>query len=317
MKIKISDVKKAVKQNLFLTNPNIKLLGLGESNINFLVDERFIVRVNGNLKDKINKEFKILKYLEKYNISPKVFVKDTSRIIIPQDYLIIEFFKGQDLRKLRLSNKMIKDLARLTSKLHSIPIIKNIPNYKESYLDVKINISKIIKLIKKYGGKKESDYLYDSLSTLKINGPLNKVSISHGDICEQNLVYDINNNLRFIDFESCGLYDSAYDIADIFTGFGKEFSKKHQNLFYEEYFKYRKDNTLKKRVEVFMPLKMFETLCWSVMHVYEIKKGIVSKEIQEKEPIKHHMNYAFEYLKKCKDLGLISNNNIKLFREVV
>lgn len=318
MKIKIADVKKAVSKHLLLTNPKIKLLGSGESNTNFLVDNKYIVRVNADLKEKykINNEYKILKYLEKYQIAPIPYVKDTSKNIIPQDYLIIEFFPGQDLRKIRLSSRMIKDLAKLTATLHSIPVIKNIPTFRRTYSGVKTNIGKLIRLTKKYGGKNESSFLSKSISLLKTNGPQNKASISHGDICEQNLIYDTDNNLKFIDFESCGISDPAYDIADIFTGFGKKFTKEHQDLFYSEYLKQRKDETLKKRVKVFIPLKMFETFCWSVMHVYEIKAGIVSKDIQEKEPIQHHIDYALKCLKECKKLGLVSNNKINLFEDI-
>ena len=315
MNIKIADVKKAVSKHLLLTNPKIKLLGSGESNTNFLVDNKYIVRVNADLKEKykINKEYRILKYLEKYQIAPIPYIKDTSKKIIPQDYLIIEFFPGQDLKKIRLSNRMIKDLAKLTATLHSIPVIKNIPTFRRTYTGVKTNIGKLIRLTNKYGGKNESDFLSKSISLLKTNGPQNKASISHGDICEQNLIYDTDNNLKFIDFESCGISDPAYDIADIFTGFGKKFTKEHQDLFYSEYLKQRKDETLKKRVKVFIPLKMFETFCWSVMHVYEIKAGIVSKDIQDKEPIQHHIDYAIKCFKECKKLCLVSNSKIKLF----
>jgi len=58
MKIKISDVKKAIEKHLLLISPKIKLLGSGESNTNFLVDNKYIVRVNADLKEKhkINKE---------------------------------------------------------------------------------------------------------------------------------------------------------------------------------------------------------------------------------------------------------------------
>ena len=318
MKIKISDIRQAVNKHLLLSNPKIKLLGSGESNTNFLVDNKYIVRVNANLKAKykINREFRILKYLEKYQIAPIPYVKDTTSKIIPRDYLIIEFFPGDDLRKVRLSNKMIKDLAKLTATLHSISVIKNIPTFRRTYSDVKKSIIRYIRLTQKYGGENESEFLKDSLSQLKTNGPQNKASISHGDICEQNLIYDTDRNLKFIDFEGCGISDPAYDIADIFTGFGKKFTKEHQILFYKEYLKYRKDDTLKKRVIVFIPLKMFETFCWSIMHVYEIKAGVVSQEIQEKKPIQHHIDYALKCLKECKKLGLVSNNKIKLFDEV-
>lgn len=318
MRIKKSDVKKAMSFNLHLTNPKIELLGSGESNTNFLIDDKYIVRVNADFKDKykISKEYKILKYLERFNIAPIPFFKDTSKSIIPQDYLIIEYFPGQDLRKIRLSNKLIKDLAKLTALLHSVPIIKNIPKFRETYSSVENNIVKLIKLTNKFSGKNESEFLSNSLPLLKINGPQNKVSISHGDICEQNLIYNKDGNLRFIDFESCGKSDPAYDIADIFTGFGKKFTKEHQDLFYREYLKYRTDQTLKKRVDVFIPLKMFETLCWSVLHVYEIKNGIVSKDIQEKQPIINHINYALKCLKECKKLGLIVNTKFKLFDDL-
>lgn len=319
MNIKINDVRKAVKKHLLLTNPIIKKLGSGESNTNFLVDNKYIVRVNADLKEKnkINKEYKILKYLEKYQIVPNVFIKDTSKKIIPQDYLIIEYFPGNDLRKTRLTKRMIQDLAKLTATLHSIPITRSIPSFRKTYTAVKNNVIKLIRLARKYGGKDESKFLEKCLPKLKTNGPLNKETISHGDICEQNLIYNNDKNLKFIDLESCGISDPAYDVADIFTGFGKILSKEHRNLFLKEYLKYRKDKTLKNRVKVFIPLKMFETFCWSIMHVYEIKAGIVSKDIQEKEPIKHHINYALQCLEKCKKLGIVPNTKkTDLFKQV-
>ncbi len=64
---------------------------------------------------------------------------------------------------------------------------------------------------------------------------------------------------------------------------------------------------------MFVPLKIFETFCWNVMHIYEIKAGVVSKEIQDKEPIKNYIDFALKYLTDCKKLGFVSNSNIKLF----
>ncbi|MFT4308922.1 MAG: aminoglycoside phosphotransferase family protein [Candidatus Woesearchaeota archaeon] len=315
MNIKVSDVRKAVKTHLHLTRPIIKKLGSGESNTNFLVDDKYIVRVNADLKEKhkISKEYRVLKYLQPYNISPTPYTKDTTKRIIPQDYLIIEYIPGQDLKRMRLSSSMIRDIARVTATLHSIPIGKNIPFFRMTYSDVKKSIVRYIRLAKKYGGAKDSVFLLECLPRLIISGPDNVVSITHGDICEQNMIYDTNNELKFIDFESCGVSDPAYDIADVFTGFGKRLYKNHQEIFYDEYLKHRSDTTLKKRVEAFIPLKMFETFCWSVMHVYEIKKGIVSKDIQDKEPIKHHTDYAYHCLNECRKLGLVSNKKVSLF----
>lgn len=314
MTIKTSDVKKAVEHHLHLPKAKIHLLGSGRSNTNFVVNNKYVVRINAHLeeKDKINKEFVVLKALDGYNIAPKVFVKDTSKKLIPQDFLIIEYFDGTDLKNKRLSVKMIRDLAQLTATLHSISDTK-LSKVKPSYQEVKVNIERLIKRTAKHGGKSDSKFLFQNLIHLSTTGPQNKLAVVHGDICDSNLVYDQQSQLRFIDFESCGLSDPAYDIADIFTGFGKTFSEKHQELFYEEYFQHRKDPTLKRRVEVFIPLKLFETLCWAVMHVYEIQQGIVSKEIQKTHPLHEHIDYANLFLNKCKKTGIISQSTYKLF----
>ncbi len=314
MNINIRSVKNAAEKHLKIENPEVTKLGSGESNTSFLANNKYIIRVNARKtsKNKFSKEFRVLKYLKHYNIAPNIFIKDTSKKYIPLDYMILEYIPGNDLRQTKLSKKIITDVAKLTAKLHNTPIGESIPSFRKTYSSVIQNSKKFINLVNKYKGTNEYKVLNSSLRNLKDKGPKNKQTIAHGDICKQNLIYDENNKLHFIDFENCGISDPAYDIADIFTCFGEDFCKTDKELFLKEYFKHRKDATLLERVEVFIPLKIFETLCWSVMHVFEVKKGLVSRDIQNNQTIQERINYANKFLEKCKELGLVSKK-AKLF----
>lgn len=300
----IEDIKLIAQKKLKLDKPKVKLLGSGTSNNNYLVNNLYLIRVNTNprITNKFDREAYILSYLNGMDIGPEFILHDKSKKIISQEYIIIKFVPGFDLRKKRLTKKMVVDLAILTAKLHNVPINNQIPIFRSFYSDVLRSIEKYINLVKTYGDEKNYEFLNKYKKSLSLKGPKNILTIGHGDICQQNLVYN-NKDLRFIDFEGSGLTDPAYDVADTLSGFGKEFKQEHKELYLDEYLKHRKDNTLRQRIKVFTPLKVFETLCWSVMHVNEIKQGIIKKS----EPIKKDIDYAKSCLKKCKELGIVDS----------
>lgn len=299
--MKLGDIKLIAQKKLKLNKPKVKLLGSGTSNNNYLVNNLYLIRVNANprITDKFVREAFILSYLNGMDIGPEFILHDKNKKIIPQEYIIIKYIPGFDLRKKRLTKKMIVDLAIITAKLHNVPINNQIPIFRSSYSDVLRSIEKYINLIKKYGDEKNYELLNKYKKNLSLKGPKNILTIGHGDICQQNLVYH-DKELRFIDFEGSGLADPAYDVADTLSGFGKEFPEEYKELYLKTYLEHRKDKTLRQRIKVFTPLKVFETLCWSVMHVNEIKKEIIKKT----EPIEKDIDYVNHILKKCKQLGI-------------
>lgn len=139
---------------------SVSKLGMGTGNLNYLVivnKKKFIFRLNMALNNptKSKKEFESLKIVEKLNIAPKAWILDESGKDFDQDFIIIDYLEGKTSEKIKpyLNLKLIKAVAKLIAKIHSIRITPKLRklnkeeyNYK-SYLE---EIKKRIIYIKQY-----------------------------------------------------------------------------------------------------------------------------------------------------------------------
>ena len=231
----------------------IKRLGMGASNLNYLVKinkKKFVFRLNMDSKDskKSEKEFKALKVVERIKIAPRPYLYENSNKLFNSGFIILDYLEGRSLNKLKytLSNKLIKELVKILSKLHNIKItskIKVLPikmaNYK-SYLDY-IN-SELSYLKKNLENKKLLEALKKSSNEIKKRYIVNKkfdLVISQNDFMEDNLIVR-SNKYFLVDFEDLCLNSREAEIARVLVDFGREFSEKQRRLFLDEYFKENK-----------------------------------------------------------------------------
>ena len=115
------------KEDLLLAETgynNIKLLGAGEYNINFVFDDedlKKVLRINMksqmNLENQIEYEYETLQLLKDSGVTPKPYDLVTETNLLPYKYLTMEFLKGRPL------NYQIDMYiaAYLLSKVHSTP----------------------------------------------------------------------------------------------------------------------------------------------------------------------------------------------------
>ena len=229
--------------NSKLKNVELKSLGLGESNLNYLAvldGKRFVVRINMDPKisNKSRKEFIALKNIEYLKIAPRALLLDDSRKVINESFIVLEYLPGSPLYKhlKKLNRKTTEKLATIVAKLHLIPIGKlklntDRPTYTSWLIDIEDNIKYIkMKRARYFGRNDQFTKLIDTtLSRIKV--PIettkypNKRCVIHGDICEQNILVH-NNQLILIDWESVGLGDPAGEITRTLSKIGEKECKK-------------------------------------------------------------------------------------------
>jgi len=299
----------------------VKRLGLGESNLNYLVKvngKQFIFRINMDPSSptKSKTEFNSLKIVEGLGIAPKVFHYEPSKEYFGETFIILEYVKGKSLENQKISNEIIKELARTVVHLHNTSIahirktLRKIESTESEMLHtIKHTIDYIKAKRKKYF---QTENWFDSLfsktfqsfNRKKIDLKPNYV-LGHGDIAPQNVTAH-HGKLTLIDWEDLGLIDSGVEIAIIFESF--DFSEKQKELFLKEYLKLRKDPPLRRRIRAFWPLQLFGDFCWAVMHVFEIGEEEMHEEFIEAQDLKEHIDFAKKMFRKCRDEGIFSKN---------
>lgn len=101
---------------------NVKLLGKGEYNSNYLIDDDYLIRIargsQMHLDNQIEYEYNALKFLEKSNVTPKAY--DLKRDELSGiSYLTEEYLIGRDLDY----HTDLKIAAYLLSQIHSLDVI--------------------------------------------------------------------------------------------------------------------------------------------------------------------------------------------------
>jgi len=286
----------------------LKKLGLGESNLNYLViinKKKFNFRINMDTKQpwKSKREYQALKLIENSKIAPKAFHFEKSKEYFGENFIILEYLEGEDLRKKKITNKLIINLAKTVTKLHNVKITKrmrklrNEKNYKQFLIDeLKKRLNYIKTKRKKYFLNPNIDKIlsnkYNELKKLRFYSEV----LGHGDICPQNVILH-KNKLKLIDWEDLGTIDPALEIVRIFQDF--ELSEKQQQIFLKKYLSLRKELNLKKRIKDAWNVYFFEVFTWSILHILEIKEGDMHKEFIKKQDIKGHINYSKKIFRKA------------------
>lgn len=293
---------------------SVKKLGMGKSNLNYLVDagKKFVIRFNIDKKNKgkTKREYLALNAVERLNIAPKVRVLDTSKKHFDMDFLILDYLEGKSLEGKKLSNSLIKNLARMSARMHQIDVrvLKNILPHEEccysSYLKVLRGYIKYIKKnIKDNKFIRMLDETYYKLERGLPHQERVKLVLTHGDICRQNVIFN-KGEYKLIDFEDLGLTDPAAEIAHIFVDFGTPFSEKQKEIFLDEYEKLT-GNYLSNRVETYIPLKFFAVFLWACSHVIKVRMGEMHEHYLKDKELMKDVEYAELVFRRALGSGVI------------
>lgn len=97
-------IKRSVRENDLLEGTlKIKLLGIGENNINYLVssfDKKIVYRIGlrKEFEKNLKREYDLLRYIPE-GLAPKQIFFDKTKKIIPQVYSVISFLPGKHIKK--------------------------------------------------------------------------------------------------------------------------------------------------------------------------------------------------------------------------
>ena len=192
-------------------------------------------------------EYDVLKLLEWYNISPKVYYFNDNNSL-KQDLTIVEYIEGEVLKN--IDNKSIISLANTLKKLHNsftfttswdLPPSNKLP-YKCDIYDIFANgddkkienysdLVGIEKVIEPYNRIKNK--LWDYFHNLTIFDSCNNFSLCHADLKKENVL--INDKwIMLIDWECATSDIHETDIWRLFAGCS--FTEKQQKLFLENYY---------------------------------------------------------------------------------
>lgn len=305
---------------------SLKRLGMGKSNLNYLVNangKKFIFRMNmdSKIKNKFRKEFKALRIIEKYHIGPRAFVLDDSRKIFDSDFLIISYTEGIVINKTAeyFKPNMFSQIGKLCGKLHAIKVERNLRKIGKGaeaygykgylrlvisreyihYLNLQIKNRELLKIINETYDKLKRD-----IHNIKYKSEL---VLTQGDFCEQNVIVH-KGKYKLIDFEDAKLTDRAGDLANIFVDFSIPFDQYQRELFLNSYLKVIKvnKNTLIRNINIWIPIKLFAIFLWSISHVYKIKNKEMHPRFIEQENMEKNLAYVKNIFKRDIKFGVIS-----------
>jgi thiamine kinase-like enzyme len=296
-----------------------KRLGLGESNLNYLVKvdgKKFIFRINmdPNSPNKSSQEFDSLKIVEELGIAPRVFHYESSKDYFGETFIVLEYLEGESLENKKLSDKIMRELAGTVASLHNTSINhmrKRLRKNKSSRGAILGRIKQRIDCVNVKRNKYfPTEDLFSTLLAKTFHGFCErKISIEpnyvlgHGDIAPQNVIMH-DGKLVLIDWEDLGLIDAGVEIAIIFDSF--DFSERQKRLFLKEYLNSRKDPTIRRRIKAFWPIQLFGVFCWAVMHVFEIGEEELHERFIQEQDLQRHVDYARKMFEKCRDEGVFS-----------
>lgn len=303
----VLQTKKIVSEFPKLSEINsISQLGTGASHLNYLIttsSSKIVFRkdIDKTSKNKLKREYTTLKAIEKLKISPKPFHFQLKSKV--GSFMLLEYINGHVLSKTsyELDSRLITKLAKEVALLHSIPISKlskklpkefqNFEYYLYELKEYEKQFRPLVKSLEFYEFlKKMYDVFRSHFKNYKFKYGL---SLIHSDVQEQNIIVS-SKNLKFIDWESAMISDPATEVSYIVTQFGKPFSLSERNLFLREYLTYKKDKSLRERVELYIPIKYYIDFLWSVLQTAKIRKGLIDYPDKNKKVLQQ-----IEYTKIC------------------
>jgi thiamine kinase-like enzyme len=237
----------------------------------FLLEEKDIIAKKNINNSSVEHEYAILKLLDnkKFNHSPApiYFIKKPS-ILLEKEINGVSIDFSFDIN--------IKKIASVLAELHSISFKKfgkpeEVRKKGDKLDNLKFNLNLLENHWQKIKLNKNSDDNYDVNSVLNYLSNFNdhidelrgsfsekNFSLIHFDLHKDNILLDKNNKVFIIDWGNSSIGDNAMDIAKLF--YKNNFFEKQKLIFFQNYVFF--DETIKKRVEVYYPLVVLNSLAW-------------------------------------------------------
>lgn len=222
----VYDMRKALNSRL-----------LGKTNINHRFEKYFIQK---KIKNGYNHKFKSSLLPKTDFLLPIIYEDDK---ILIREYIQNNFSCWND--------ESLKKIASTLAQMHRLTF--NLP---------KNTIKKqfIYYLNKSY--KKIKEFLIDDSfieSMIDFSKKLNEKHFVHNDLCQENIIFDVNGNVKFIDLEYASQGNKYYDLAYFIEA--NKLTNKQSLIFINNYFKDKYD---KNKLQKFRLFVNFFGLLWSL-----------------------------------------------------
>jgi len=262
--------KQILEKHNFKVN-SIKKLNAGAASVIYIADTnkgKLVVKVRIHEGGNLEKEYTVLKAIEKEKIAPKVYAQG---VIDEQQYLIEDYVVGRRLPRHNMKNIDVKLVARFFKKIHSIrrtkelkklSIGKSKPEEKLIYAKSFQHLSKpFAELIKKVEP-------IISHANVKV-----RLALRHADPNPYNLIMN-KNRLIVIDWEESKIGHPAIDIADFIVK--ANLTMKQEEIFYKNYIL---NDALKKEVKIYIITAVLGLAAWHLERIDNIKKSKLDKRL--------------------------------------
>lgn len=276
---------------------SVKEINRGGYNINYLVNidnHKFVFRFNIDtyldVENQTEYENEILKYLEKFDVAPKVFFIDTSKSFFEYDLLVEEFIEND---KLIFGNDFLQNFGKLVKKLHSIPLpqggllIKNTNPLVDQWNFIKGRIDFIksgnfnenfLRFINSYIDK--ANKYVSNFSNLFEN---KDICLNHRDLVIEN-VLQTDKGLRLIDWQAIMADDPSYDLAfftcDIIIkwNLGRPLTDEEKQIFLNSY---QSDEKMLEKIRVRQPMVYLELFVWIAYRTAYLRDKLAKNLVDE------------------------------------
>lgn len=279
------------KKKLGFSNYDITFLNQGEYNINYLLTTdkgKFVLRINSksqmNLPNQIMYEYSTLKFLEKSEVTPKVYFVDDTENKLLNGVILMEFLDGRAL----IYEKDLEKAAKIFAKIHLLDVSKcNGFLVEKDILQDRINeagfwLKDVFKsdLIE----KEQKKFFYDFLNYLEKNKGNSKYFENNSVFCLNNTEVNSQNFIigeksYLIDWEKAVISDPCQDITHFLalttTKWKTDYvaDREYEKIFFTEYEKnLGRKIAIEQRVEIYKPYLYSRALSWCANAYLEYNK---------------------------------------------
>lgn len=279
------------KKKLGFSNYDITFLNQGEYNINYLLTTdkgKFVLRINSksqmNLPNQIMYEYSTLKFLEKSEVTPKVYFVDDTENKLLNGVILMEFLDGRPL----IYEQDLEKAAKIFAKIHLLDASKcNGFLVEKDILQDRINEANFwLKDVFKSDliEKEQKKFFYDFLNYLEKNKGNSKYfendnvfCLNNTEVNSQNFI--IGEKYYLIDWEKAVISDPCQDITHFLalttTKWKTDYvaDKEYENKFFTEYERnLGRKISIEQRVEIYKPYLYSRALSWCANAYLEYNK---------------------------------------------
>jgi len=281
MEINKSQAEKVCKKLKF-NLVDFSFFAQGGHNTHYLLETskgKYVLRIEDNAMFKnLKKEYNLLKSLTT-GLGPKVFLFDSSKKIIPREYMVVELLKGKHPSR-KATDPFVISMAKWFKKLHSIKKERTPGFARKGYYSTSSAFKPFYRNYRKYKHHldyktiQELDVLFADAKKVcddndKLFGLSKKYPLLHGDCSRGNILFH-NKTVHLIDWEFSKYNLKEWELVYFLQHY--QFQKHHKKLFLKTY-GYPLTKKGEKKLAMISLLNICSAIGYSVWKLDILKKS--------------------------------------------